>query len=161
MVDIGTVVAGVGGLKAASDILSSLMQFKVSSEVKAKIIELQGEIFAAQQGALSAQANEAALVQTVRNLEEKMAQMETWRAEKERYQLTDYGGQTFAYELKESEANGEPPHRICANCYQNSQKSILHPTRKLHDQRDEYSCPACKSLFKFGSPVNRQVNVRR
>ncbi|MGC1667077.1 MAG: hypothetical protein WA767_02455 [Pseudolabrys sp.] len=43
----------------------------------------------------------------------QVANFETWETEKKRYALKGYGGGTFAYELKEAEANGEPIHRAC------------------------------------------------
>ena len=54
----------------------------------------------------------------------QVANFETWETEKKRYALKGYGGGTFAYELKEAEANGEPIHRpVCL--YQRGRISIL------------------------------------
>jgi hypothetical protein len=73
-----------------------------------------------------------------------MAQLEAWETEKKRYQLTDYGRGTFAYALKPDAADGEPPHRVCANCYQHGQKSILQFSHSS-DTRDHFECAACKN----------------
>ena len=41
--------------------------------------------------------------------------------------------------------NGEPPHRICANCYQNGKKAILQTASHLERGYRVYSCPSCKT----------------
>lgn len=71
-----------------------------------------------------------------------MAGFEKWEAEKQRYKLTDFGGGTFAYLLKPEAASGEPPHRICAHCYQRDEKSILQFVHRS-DGQDYYKCPKC------------------
>jgi hypothetical protein len=59
--------------------------------------------------------------------------------------LTDFGGGTFAYLLKPGAANGEPTHRICAQCYQKGQKSILHFLHRSSGQ-DYYKCQSCGDI---------------
>ena len=44
---------------------------------------------------------------------------------RKRFQVTNFGGGTFAYLLKDEAADGEPPHRVCATCYEDGRKSIL------------------------------------
>ena len=74
-----------------------------------------------------------------------MAQLEAWEAEKKRYRLTDYGGGTFAYELKPETAEGELSHRICAACYQQGHKSILQYKDKSYARQHEYLRPALQN----------------
>jgi hypothetical protein len=76
----------------------------------AAIIELQEKI-------ITAQLAQSELVDRLHALQEKAARFETWKAEKKRYELTDFGAGTFAYLLKPEAANGEPTHRICARCF--------------------------------------------
>src|SRR5215204_1331481 len=79
-----------------------------------------------------------------------MAQLEAWEAEKKQYKLTDYGGGTFAYELKPEAAEGEPLHLIYAACFQKGQKSILQFDFRTASGQEKYQCPACKTFFEFG-----------
>ena len=60
-----------------------------------------------------------------RSLEEKVAQMEGWKEEKDRYQLAEYGRGCFAYALKPGMEKGEPFHCLCSQCYQRGKKSLL------------------------------------
>ena len=106
------------------------------------IIELQAQIMAAQQGALAAHQREAAMAEEIRGLKTRMAEMETWDREKERYQLTELPPGVFVYTVKEEARGNEPPHKLCANCFQQKRKSFLNsdePTSgitRLH-------CPSC------------------
>jgi hypothetical protein len=79
-----------------------------------------------------------------------MAQLEAWEAEKKRYVLTDFGGGTFAYALKNEAANGEPMHRLCPNCYNQGHKSILHFEFVTAVGQEKYLCPNCKTELSFG-----------
>lgn len=150
---VAEVITGLGLFKSMLDAAKGLKDISDATIRNAAVIELQEKI-------LSAQEHQAALVESVRSLKEEVAGLKAWDAEKERYKLTDYGGGTFAYELKEAEVNGEPPHRICANCYQNSHKSILQHKRNLHNQQTEHSCPACGSEFKFGVAVSVPLRAK-
>jgi hypothetical protein len=115
----------------------------------AAVIELQEKILAAQQ-------TQAALVESVSHLEKEVARFETWETEKKRYALKDYGGGTFAYELKQSEANGEP-HRACPACYQNGRISILQNQGGTYQGREQYHCATCKQQYLFGQYQPRSI----
>jgi hypothetical protein len=116
MVDIGTIASAVGSLNAATQIAKGLLNLHDMQAVQGKVIELQGVILAAQTSALAAQSEQLSLLEEIRGLKAKMAELEAWNAQKKRYQLKDFGGSTFAYELKPEEAQGEPLHRICPAC---------------------------------------------
>ena len=90
----------VSTLKSAYSLSKSIADLDDVHSVKVQIGELQAQILAAQESALLSQEREAALAEGIRNLEEKVAELEAWDAEKERYELTDFGGETFAYLLK-------------------------------------------------------------
>lgn len=109
----------------------------------AAVVELTEKI-------LAAQAAQMTLVARVNELEAELAKREEWKAQKQRYQLTDYGGGTFAYALKPEAAEGEPPHRACPACFQNAQISVLQFKDKNYARQDEYVCPACKTEFALG-----------
>lgn len=82
-------------------------------------------------------------------LEKTIVEMQNWNAESERYKLTEFTLGQFAYALKEELHASEPAHMICANCYQNLQKSIL---QSLHVGPfgvcfDMIKCQRCNSTF--------------
>jgi len=136
------VIAGLGALKTAFDLAKGLKDIDNAARRNAAVIELQERL-------LTAQAAQSALLERVSELEKEVARFETWEAEKQRYKLTDYGGRTFAYALKQEEAKGEPPHRICAHCYQEGHRSILQFSTKSEGQ-DYYDCGRCKTRQSFG-----------
>ena len=131
-------------LKTAGETAQKLIGLRDTAKFGDAIIELQGQIMAAQQGALAAHQREASMAEEIRDLKTRMAELETWDTEKQRYELTDFGGETFAYALKPDMSAGEPSHRICADCYQKGQKSILQFQGKTVTYQDHYSCPAFK-----------------
>ncbi len=149
-------------LKAAGEAAQKLIELRDTAKFGDALIELQAQIIAAQQGALAAQAREAAMTEEIRDLKARMAELEAWDAEKQRYKLHDFGGETFAYILKKEESNGEPMHRICAHCYQKGHRSILQFHFRNGYSRDVYDCPACKTEFRFGvgrdPPMDARVN---
>jgi hypothetical protein len=144
MPDMIAISSAATGLQAAGHIVKSLIGLKITSEVQAKIMELQAVIFAAQGDALAAQAEQFTLAQRVRDLEAEVTKAKAWEAEKERYQLQEFPTGAFAYSLKSEAANGEPPHRICANCYQEGHKSILQ-TIARHSGGEVAECLRCKA----------------
>ena len=139
-------------LQSAYSLAKSIADLDEVHAVKVQIGELLTQIVSAQESALRSQERESALVRHVHELEQRIVQMETWNAEKQRYQLTDFGAGTFAYALKPGMENDEPPHRACANCFKNEHISVLQ--FRCHDymSQDVYDCPSCKTEFKFGVP---------
>lgn len=151
MSEIAVLSGMITSLNAASQIAKSFIGLRDTALIQDKVIELQGAILSAQTSALSAQAQQASLLQEKGNLEKEVAHLKAWEAEKQRYELKDLGEGCLAYVLKEAMANGEPPHEICANCYNQGFKTILQ-----HEQRMPYRarvafCQACGSeLFLSG-----------
>jgi hypothetical protein len=89
-------------------------------ELNSAILDAHSQILAAQTAAL-------AQVGRIKQLEERIAQLETWEREKQRYELTRLNPGVLVYSLKPAMANGEPRHDICAKCYEDGTKSILQP----------------------------------
>jgi hypothetical protein len=112
-----------------------------------------------QEKILSAQEAQFALVKRVDELEKEMVALKTKSIQLQRYQLKDYGGNTFAYELKESEARGEPSHRACTTCCQQGHISILQFEFNSKGQ-DWYECKRCNSRQKFGALNSSPIRYR-
>ena len=138
-------------LKSAGDTAKALVEIRDTAKFGSAIIELQAQILAAQHGALAAQEREATMAEEIRRLKEKMAKLEAWDTEKQRYQLTDFGGGTFAYLLKPDVGSSEPEHRICPACYQKGEKSILQFLHIVSTKQEKFTCPCCKTEFYFGA----------
>jgi hypothetical protein len=156
MIDMRTIASAVGSLNTAAQIAKGVVGLHDMQTVQTKVIELQQVILAAQSSTLTAQSDQMTLLEDLRTLRAKMAELEAWETEKARYDLKDFGGGTFAYELKPGEARGEPMHRLCANCYQRGHKSILQTTGRNAYKQDVAMCPSCRTLFHFGVRVSPQ-----
>jgi len=149
-VDISLIQGTITSLKFAGDVAKSLLELKTLGDVQGKVIELQSAILSAQSSALSANADQSAMVDEIRALKEEIARVRAWDIQKQRYKLTspwEEGG--VAYALKQSMANGEPPHLICTKCYEDGRKSILNPS-KNEKGFILYGCPICKSQIPTG-----------
>ena len=118
-----------------SDLESRLDMGNTASR-NAAVIELQGQILAAQE-------DYAALLAKVRKLEEKVAHFEEWESEKERYELNEHGMmKILAYDLKAGVEPPERPHSICPDCSQSRKKTILQPERRVGGA-EVLSCKVC------------------
>jgi hypothetical protein len=142
MVDISAIAGAMSSLNAAVNITKAMKDLKDWSTVQTQVIELQRTILEAQSGLFSANDERTSLIEKIREAEKRIADLETWNTEKQRYQLTDIGDGNFAYALKESVSNGEPPHYLCTACYQNSKKAILHHLATGSGMH-VLTCPSC------------------
>ena len=140
------IIAGLGLFKTMLDTANGLKEMNDAAVRNAAVIELQSHI-------LTAQANQSALIEEIRQLNERVAQFDAWQAEKQRYELKDFGGGTFAYSLKPDRADGDPAHNICPACYEKRQRSILQFSHRSGLQQEFYTCPGCNTQFKFGEKV--------
>lgn len=116
---VGEVFAGISGFKAMFDLAKALKDANDAAIRISTATELQERIFAAQQ-------EQAALLEVKTQLEKRVADLEAWDADKQRYQLNEFVPGQFSYVLKEEAQGGEPTHHLCTNCYSKNQKSIMH-----------------------------------
>lgn len=151
MVDIMAIQGAISGLKTAADLAKGLIQLKSTADMQVQVIELQSAILAAQSNALAAQADQFTMIQRIRELEEEIARIKAWEEEKKRYQLVNpwQGAASLVYAVKESCKGAEPPHWICAKCYDDGRRTILQPK---YDDRTYLLlfCATCKSDIHSG-----------
>jgi len=153
MSDFAAFASAVTSLKAASDIAKALIGLRDTSAIQTKVIELQGEILAAQSSALAAQAEQSALLESKRQLEKEVADLKAWDAEKQKYKLVNisahFDGAAFVYTLKEDAGSPEPRHYLCANCFEDGRKAILQAEVRSPGRVTIFSCLRC------GAEVNK------
>jgi DNA polymerase IIIc chi subunit len=135
------IMMGLGAFKTMFDIAKGLKDASDATIRNAAVIELQEQI-------LAAQAAQMTLIERVGHLEEQMAAVKKWDTDKERYKLKQIIPGTTAYVLKNSEANGQPVHALCANCYHNGKKSVLQSNGECSIAKHALVCPSCKSAIK-------------
>lgn len=132
---VAEVFAGLSALKSAFDIAKGLKDIDDATRRNAAVIELQEKILAAQQA-------QSTLVKTVGDLEAEVASLKNWEADKARYQLAELAPGIVVLAIKELMRNGEPFHRICANCASNGKKSYLQQHIR-GTSVDRYKCNSC------------------
>jgi hypothetical protein len=143
---VAEVFAGLSALKTAFDIAKGLKDIDDATRRNAAVIELQEKI-------LAAQAAQSDLVDRVRALEKEVTDFKAWDADKQRYKLTDIGSGLVVYTLKQGMENSEPPHSLCANCYQDHVKSILQRETRYPGRCEVMACHRCGSdLYTAGAP---------
>jgi hypothetical protein len=105
---------------------------------------LLGELGKAHAGYLALAQQNSALVDEISGLKKRIADFETWNAQKQRYSLHRPWSGATVYALKESASDREPAHWICADCYENGKRSILQ-SRHPKGGYEEFFCK-CGSI---------------
>jgi hypothetical protein len=143
---VAEVFAGLGAFKTALDMAKGLKDIDDAVRRNAAVIDLQETILAAQQA-------QSSLIEKVRELEKEVTDLKAWGAEKEKYELKNVGQGSFAYVRKKDAQPSEPSHWLCAQCYQNSKKSILQYV--YGDSPDHiYDCSACGEKIRVHFSVS-------
>jgi len=155
MIDMGSIAAATSSLRVAGEIAVGLINLKTMAEVQAKAIELNQKIIAAQHDIFAANAAQSTLIQRVNELEEEIARVKAWKETKQRYVLVSPSSGFFAYALKSEGQPPEPAHWICAGCYEEGSRSILHGEKVDIGRKYFQVCPRCKTSIQTGhGPIN-------
>jgi hypothetical protein len=99
-----------GALKTIADTVKTMANVHDTAGFRAKSIELQQQVSAALADAAAAYEAQTTHLERIRQLEEKVRQMETWGAEKEYYELKSLGWTALL--TCSSQQNAAPNHRI-------------------------------------------------
>lgn len=144
--DINNITATVTGIKAAGDIVKSLIESKISSDVRGAINELQTQLFTATSNAASAIAEQTAMNEEILSLKKEIKKIKAWNIEKKCYKLSAPWQGAVVYAVKKSMSNELPPHWICTNCYEDGRKSII-TQQKIGSGYLKFMCPKCDLSF--------------
>jgi hypothetical protein len=138
---------GIQALKSLLGIAKEAKDLTDPGAIRAKVSEMYGLILDAQVSAIDAREAHTAQVQRIRELEEEIARLKAWGHDKQRYELQKAGrGGAVVYGLKADRREGEPPHWLCANCYQRGEKSFLSVTAGRY-QNAVWECGRCHTNF--------------
>ena len=157
-----TAFAGISGaLNAALNISKALLGIRDQALIQQKIVELTSEIISAQHAAMSAVTAQSALTDRIHDLEKQIMEMETWETEKQRYELKNADSGAFAYMQKPGMEGGQPPHWLCANCYEGRKKGILQTagpptTSGPEGMKIAWRCPICSNSIRVSFRTNPQ-----
>ena len=161
MVDFKSIQGAISNLQAANELANTSMGLRDIATLHAKTIALRKVIHRAQSSALRAQSEQSTLLERIRELEQKIADMEAWNIEKNKYQLTEINPGQFAYTLKNQTNSAEPQHMLCANCYNHNEKSILQSEIRYAGRHTVFFCQNCGSDMFFDRTDGRNIKFRR
>jgi hypothetical protein len=130
--------AGLSLFKSMYDAAKDLKDMNDATIRNGAVIELQEKI-------LSAQREQAELIEIAGALKARVAELEAWDADKKRYKLADLGRGMSVYSLKDGMENGEPPHHLCAACYNEGHKSIMQTETRSPGRCQVLVCHRCGS----------------
>jgi len=146
--DITSVGSAVASIKAAADIGRAALTLAKDEEVRAKVIDLQEHILAAQGKALEAENEQLNLLRKVADLERELERMRLWDEDKARYELRQVAPDVFVRAVREDKRDGEPEHWLCCNCFDKGEKSILQ-LNYSSDSRKVYVCHRCDKKIRL------------
>jgi hypothetical protein len=149
MVDMTAIGVVATSLNTAINIAKAMVDVRDATAFQGKVFELQRAIIDAQQSVFAANAERSSLIEELREAKGQIVRLEAWEAERQRYELKDVGRGSLAYVVKESVRGAEPPHQICANCYQIGHKRILQP--RVSGFGKELFCSDCEATLSIGS----------
>jgi hypothetical protein len=156
MEDIAAIDGLVASLRAAADITKAIKDGD-PGEYRSKLFGLTREIMSAASCALAVQSEQIDLVRSKRELEEELARLKAWNAEKYRYELQSVGPGANAYVPKQSMRGIEPMHWLCADCFQTGKRRFLNESHSdLHFLY--YKCGECSYKIRIrktppGQPI--------
>jgi hypothetical protein len=153
MPDMALIAGTVSSLKSAFDITKLLIGIRDATILNERVLELQQVIISAQANAVAAQSQQLTLLEQVSELKKQLAELEAWDAQKQRYELKKVAAGAIVYALKADASGSEPPHWICATCYQNRRISFMQERvtsiKIPSNGGTEWICPVCPTKIRI------------
>ncbi|WP_153013323.1 hypothetical protein [Aquitalea pelogenes] len=140
---IDWITGAYSGLTAAKDITKALIEIKEAAAVSGKALELNAVILDVQDKLFNARNEREDLQRQIKELESKLASVESWEETKSRYQLVSIhdGCHVYIENGQEPDLHSPPPY-YCPTCFLNRNLVILQsPIRTMN--RRTYKCAVC------------------
>ena len=140
------VSATIASVKALGELIGKMKDSTESRHMGAAFREAQNQLISLQSAIMLARESEAAAKERVQSLEAKIAEMQKWDVDAKRYHLHTLAPGFLVYALKPGMEDGEPPHFLCANCFNKRQKSLIQQDYSPIGKK--YVCHACSADVK-------------
>lgn len=130
---------------------SNLTHLRELNETSAKTLEIVQMTLELQQLVTSLQLDLRTLQFNHRDLEEKIRHYEQFDVEKDQYSIHQFATGAVVYRPIQpvTNADGDPfYYYLCANCYNQSKKSILQPAEVIDNYRT-LKCHSCSSVILY------------
>ena len=123
----------------ASNIIKSLFELKVDTTIIEKLNLLSREIQALYGSNLELQQKLASSIAEKNDLRKELTRFEEWEDQKRRYKLYQPWANAIVYAITESKSNSDPPHWLCAKCFEERKRSFLN-SRMAKSGYEEFFC---------------------
>ncbi len=146
MVDISAISGAMSALKGTKDIIDAMVGLRDAAAFREKQLELQSKIMDAQSAVFKANEERTELLTKLAALEQKLAALENWDEEKQRYKRVSIARHVVAYTLKEDETPDAADYWLCATCFDDHRKTYLQQVPISIGRSLVVACPRCKSV---------------
>lgn len=146
---LAEITAGYQATKATIDIARGIHALKSEAEVNSAVIEIQRLTIDAQHSLMAAQERHTAMSAQIGDLEKEVARLKIWSTERDKYALRAVDTHGFAYMRKEGFEEGEPPHWLCVQCFDDGSKSVLQKQSE-NGPHATHRCNRCSSTITIG-----------
>ena len=143
MPDIITISAILKSLSVATKFLKGSLEQIKDIAVREKVEELLTAIIPLQSMILSLQAENSAYIKEIKNLENKLREIEDWAKEASGYELKELAPGVFVYVKKSESGDTRPIVYLCPKCFDiDHKKAVLQV-----NITGFHMCPNCKNRF--------------
>jgi len=140
---IAEIGAAITSLNATLSIAKAMVGLRDAEAFRAKSIEMQGLILESLSKSIEAREAYSAQLDRIRALEKEVADLKDWGAEKQNYELKPIGNGSVACMLKPDKRGAEPPHWLCATCFEKGKKSHLQFSTRMAGGGSVFRCKGC------------------
>jgi hypothetical protein len=150
--------AGLTSLKTALSLAQAGKGVIDQAALASALYEVQSRLLETQSAALQSMEENAILTKRVRELEAAATELEDWKQELARYELTRVADGILAYTEVGRSDRLRDAVKLCADCFGKREKSILQMQHA--DMRQlSLNCNRCKSrlVFRSFSDVERAI----
>jgi len=149
---IAEAAAGLTAIRHISDLTRGLKDLSDQTKINAAIIDIQTAALDLQKSIFELNRERDQLYAENQELRQKLSNSAEKSADLDRYELKDFGSQTFAYVPKDGHSGSEPNHCLCANCFGNGIKSILQFEHITSVKQNKFLCHTCGKETFLGTP---------
>lgn len=139
------IAAAATSLNVAKELIKTALGVVKDAAARDAIIKIQTEFLAINNSLLQAQISQQELINTKKELEQKLIDYEKWDADAPNYELLEVSLGVRVYSEKSQKQGIYERVWHCPNCFENKQKRILQ--LKSRTMPWEYVCHHCKSSF--------------
>jgi hypothetical protein len=152
---VAEVAFGITSLRAAADIVKAMIGLRDAEAFRAKSIEMQTVILESLNEAIEAREAYSAQADRIRVLEEEVARLKAWDAEKQRYELKAVGPGAVVYVLKPEARGSNPPYWLCPTCFHQGKRTFFQNEMNMVLRRLTFTCPACQLTLAATQDVTK------